>query len=239
MRSLTEPDTKVTTIPKVTRIFFSNDEFVSFAVVAFFMVTFAAQAAAAVVDPELRVVIRTYDASATPADLAPALVVATAILEDAGVAVRWVSCDAVFVRREDDPCLAPLAANELAIRFVRLLPHIAAQDVVTLGDSLVDTRLRGGALATIYVNRVAALAGRCRVEVPALLGRAAAHEIGHLLLGTSAHASSGLMRAAWTQQALRRARSEEWVFTPRDAQAMRDAVRGRTARRLAAARIGE
>ena len=70
---------------------------------------------------------------------------------------------------------------------------------MTLGDSLVDTRLRGGALATIYVNRVATLAGRCDVDVQTLLARAVAHEIGHLLLGTSAHASSGLMRAAWSQ----------------------------------------
>ena len=51
-------------------------------------------------------------ASADAGELAAARTAATAILEDAGVAVTWVSCDAVFVRRDDNPCRAPLAANE-------------------------------------------------------------------------------------------------------------------------------
>ncbi len=201
-------------------------------------VCFAAPAGAAVVDPELRIVVRTYDASVAAGDLSAARTVATTILEDAGVAVTWVSCDAGFVPRDDNPCLAPLAANELAVRFVRLPPHLAEQDLVTLGDSLVDTRLRTGSLATIYVNRVAVLAGRCHVEVTTLLARAVAHEIGHLLLGTSAHAASGLMRAAWPQAALRRTVADDWIFTARDAHSLRDAVRVRNAQRLAAAKIG-
>jgi hypothetical protein len=207
-------------------------------IVAYFVVGFVAPAAASVVDPELRIVIRTYDASSTAGDLAPAQAAARTILEDAGVAVTWVSCNAVFARRDENPCLAPLAANELTIRFVRLPPHQVQQKLVALGDSLVDTRLRTGSLATIYVDRVSLLARRCGVDVRMLLGRAVAHEIGHLLLGTSAHALSGLMRAAWSQHALRSARVEEWMFEPQEAASMRDAVRVRNARRMAAARIG-
>ena len=198
-----------------------------------------ALAGAAVVDPELQVVIRTYDASSAAGDLTPALDAARAILEHAGIGMTWISCDGTFVRLERSPCLAPLAANELAIRFVRLPAHLAEQDLVTLGDSLVDTRLRAGSLATIYVNRVSALALRCHVDRRTLLGRAVAHEIGHLLLGTSAHASSGLMRAVWVPTALRRAGPDEWMFTAADAKAIRDAVRTRVARRMASARLGE
>jgi hypothetical protein len=236
MCTATRTDAKV---PKGTKSLFSSREFVAFAIFVLFVFALVVPASAAVVDPELRVVIRTYDASAAAGDLTLAQAAATAILEDAGIAVTWVRCDAVFVGRDEHLCVAPLAANELAIRFVRLPAHRAGQDLVALGDSLVDTRLRAGSLATIYVNRVAALAGRCRIDVRTLLGRAVAHEIGHLLLGTSAHASSGLMRAAWSQSALRRERPEAWTFTADDAQAIRDAVRVRTARRLAAARLGE
>ena len=239
MRCPTKATTTATKRSTVTKIFFSHEEFVSFGIVVFFVFGFSAPAAAAVVDPELRVVIRTYDASAAAGDLTPAQAAAAAILEDTGIAVTWVRCDAVSVRRDENPCGAPLGATELAIRFVRLPPHLAEQDLVTLGDSLVDTRLRAGSLATIYVNRVAALAGRCRIDVRTLLGRAVAHEIGHLLLGTAAHAPSGLMRAAWPQHALRRERAADWIFTARDAQAMRDAVRTRTARLMASGRIGE
>jgi hypothetical protein len=201
--------------------------------------TFAVPSQAAVTDPDLGIVIRTYATPGVVSDLSPALAAAAAILEDAGVGVTWVQCDVVFVRRDDHRCLAPLAANELAIRFVRLPPHLAEQDVVTLGDSLIDTRLRAGALATIYVTRVATLAHRCGVDVQTLLARAVAHEIGHLLLGTSAHASSGLMRAAWAPAALRRAAAEDWRFTAPDARAIREAVRARTAQRLAAGKLGE
>ncbi len=196
-------------------------------------------AEAAVVDPDLRIVIRTYDGSDSAGDLTPAFASAAAILEEAGIAVSWIRCDAVFVRRDDNPCLAPLAANELAIRFVRLPPHLAEHHLVTLGDSLVDTRAGAGALATIYVNRVSSLARRCSLDDRMLLGRAIAHEVGHLLLGTAGHAEAGLMRAAWTQQALRRDDPHDWVFAPGEADRMRNAVRNRAARRLAAGKIGE
>jgi len=212
---------------------------VSFGIVVFFVFGLVVPAAAAVVEPELRLVIRTYDAPGTSGDMSQARETATVILEGTGIGITWLECDAVFVWHDENPCLAPLAANELAVRFMRLPPHLAEQDVVILGDSLIDTRLRTGSLATIYVNRVATLARRCGVDAETLLARAVAHEIGHLLLGTSAHASSGLMRAAWSQTALRRAAVEEWRFTAADGLAIRESVRARTARLLAATRLGE
>jgi hypothetical protein len=202
-------------------------------------VMFAAPARGAVVDPDFHIVVRTYDGSDALKDLAATFADAAAILEDAGVGVTWMRCDVAFVQRDANPCLRPLAANELAIRFVRLPPQLAEQDLVTLGDSLVDTSLGAGALATIYVNRVAMLAGRCHVDVRTLLARATAHEIGHLLLGTAAHASSGLMRATWSQANIRRTAADDWTFTSRDARAIRENVRARNARRLAAAKLGE
>ena len=211
----------------------------SFGIVVFFVFGLVVPAAAAVVEPELRLVIRTYDAPpGTSGDMSQARETATVILEATGIGITWLECDAVFVWHDENPCLAPLAANELAVRFMRLPPHLAEQDVVTLGDSLIDTRLRAGSLATVYVNRVATLARRCGVDAETLLARAVAHEIGHLLLGTSAHASSGLMRAAWSQTALRRA-AVEWRFTAADALAIRESVRARTARRLAVGTLGE
>ena len=211
----------------------------SFGIVVFFAFGFVVPAAAAVVEPELRLVIRTYDPPGTSVDMSQAREAATAILEATGIGISWLECDAVFVWHDENPCLAPLTANELAIRFVRLPPHLAERDMVTLGDSLIDIRLRAGSLATIYVDRVATLARQCGVDVQTLLARAVAHEIGHLLLGTSAHASSGLMRAAWSQTALRRAAAEDWRFTAADALAIRESLRVRTARRLAAGKLGE
>ncbi len=47
-----------------------------------------------------------------------------------------------------------------------------------------------------------------------IVGRVSAHEIGHLLLGTNAHASHGLMRPSWELQRLDRG---DWDFTIEDA----------------------
>ena len=195
---------------------------------------------AAAIDPDMRVVIRIYENTTLPGDRAVALAAAGAILDDAGFVVSWVGCEGVSGRRDDDDrCVMPLAANELAIRFVRLPPGRGPLGQVALGSSLVDTRLRAGALATVYVDRVAVLAARCQLDVGTLIARAIAHEVGHLLLGTADHAPDGLMRAVWSRNALRHERPGDWVFTPRDGHALRDALRMRTARQLAAAREGE
>ena len=46
-----------------------------------------------------------------------------------------------------------------------------------------------------------------------VLGRAIAHELGHLLIGTPRHSSRGLMRALWSQEELRGDRAADWRFS--------------------------
>ena len=178
------------------------------------------------------VVVRTYDASGiAEADHAAARYVATAILEEAGLDVVWLACDRATAGMTSHPCLSPLGAHELAVRLVRLSPQgTDDHHVVTLGYSLVETEVRVGSLATIYVERVAGLAASATVDLPTLLGRAIAHEIGHLLLGTGTHSGAGVMRAVWSPRMLRRNKTGDWAFTTREAKALRDAVRRRAPR---------
>jgi hypothetical protein len=68
-------------------------------------------------------------------------------------------------------------------------------------------------LATIYVDRVMLLAVLTGADAATLLGRAIAHEMGHLLLATNAHATHGLMRAVWSGEELRSERGSDWIFT--------------------------
>jgi hypothetical protein len=67
-----------------------------------------------------------------------------------------------------------------------------------LGDASV-VRRAGGVLATVYVNCVAWLATAARTDIAVLLGRVAAHELGHLVMRTSAHGHRGLMRQPGTE----------------------------------------
>ena len=46
-----------------------------------------------------------------------------------------------------------------------------------------------------------------------LSGLVAAHELGHLLLGTAGHGDHGVMRAGWSVQDLRRSAVTEWRFS--------------------------
>ena len=89
----------------------------------------------------------------------------------------------------------------------------------TLGKALIvpDT---GGILATVYFSCVERFATSARTDVAVLLGRVAAHELGHLMLNSSEHPRHGLMRPYWTLDEVRLNRAADWVFTAGDVAAM-------------------
>ena len=82
-----------------------------------------------------------------------------------------------------------------------------------LGFAAVDPAGQGNVMATIYYDRVLHVARRAGLGVSDLLGRAMAHEIGHLLLRVPGHNRSGLMRAVWTDAELAQNRRDDWLFT--------------------------
>ena len=59
-----------------------------------------------------------------------------------------------------------------------------------------------------------------RVNLAEILGSVMAHEMGHLLLGSNAHAISGIMRAHWESGELRRIAMGTLVFLPEQAKRM-------------------
>lgn len=207
-------------------------------VLAFFVAVVWAPRPAIAADADLmsdvELTVRTYDAAGvSPSDQATALHVAAAILAGAGVDVKWMDCDTPFVRAADDPCVAPLEPTELAVRFVKLPPPRGKEGTVSLGYSLVDTTRRSGSLATLYVDRVARLAATCEVDMAVLLGRALAHEIGHLLLGDGRHAGAGLMRALWSRESIKGSPETKWQFSEAEGRQMRNGLRARRVEQLA------
>jgi hypothetical protein len=147
-------------------------------------------------------------------------------LEAASIDVVWRTCPA------HPPCDAPMAPGELAIRIVRSPVPPRYTGTLPLGDAMIDTRAGTGVLATIYVDRIEWLAREAGADRRALLGRAIAHELGHLLLATTTHGPVGLMRAQWSQEEVRRGQPRDWNFAPAELAAMRQRAeaRERTAR---------
>ena len=166
-------------------------------------------------------VVRTYNSTGVPATLIEeAQRVATLLLDDAGIGATWRRC-----RTKDGPmatstdgCDDLLRPSDLAVRIVRAPKTILDPEV--LGYSHVDSRLRKGFLATIFPDRVHAMAPRLQVNEGQLFGRVLAHEIGHLLLGTLTHSPTGLMRGHWFMSEP----TDVWTFSPVESARMRDSL---------------
>jgi hypothetical protein len=176
------------------------------------------------------VTVRIYDATgATDEDRRTSLDIARSIVSAASVELIWRTCnDAAATHggstlgRSKNFCELPLAPGELAVRLIRSGTVETSGRELPLGDALINTATGGGVLATIYIDRVDWLAGQTGVDRRALLGRAIAHELGHLLMATSTHAANGLMRPVWSQSEIRRRRKNDWTFRPGDIAAIKE-----------------
>jgi hypothetical protein len=159
------------------------------------------------------ILVRVYDnAGVTSSDLNEALKQSYEILKRADVTVDWVQCHA----RRSGPmpaiCETPPSHSEMVVRLVEGAEK--DRDRRPLGQPLFDPSSRTGVFATVFMNRVDRFAEVAQFSRPTVLGRAIAHEIGHLILGSNSHSETGLMREVWTVEQLVRNRPEDWQFTP-------------------------
>lgn len=169
---------------------------------------------------ESPVVIRLYDiATGDPDRRDVAMEIVTAMMADAGIAVDWRDCSA---GGDAHPCRTVRDRHDLVVRIV---PTPAGRDDTArdrqLGFAAVDPSGQGNVMATIYYERVLRTARRTSLDAGALLGRAMAHEIGHLLLRAPGHSQAGLMRALWTDAELSHNRPDDWRFTDAERRRLR------------------
>jgi hypothetical protein len=166
--------------------------------------------------------VRVFDAAQLGAEaMKQAQRTAKAAFDRIDIVSRWQYCASVTSPPESQPaCAQPLAPAEVIVRLLGDA-HSRSGDPLSLGHSYVDLEAQAGVLATVFVDRVTSTARRVRGDRATLLGRAIAHEIGHLLLGTTTHGQSGLMRAHWSDGDLLRAFNWGWWFSSKEGAAMR------------------
>ena len=184
------------------------------------------------------VVVRLYDVAGAGAGARDeATRTASDIAQQAGVTLQWKDCSRGGA---DFPCTAVRAARELV---VRLMQEPRGQDLratdalsvhgansaaaLQLGFAALEPATRAGVLATIYYDRVERVAARSGVPGGRFLGRAIAHEIGHLLLPSRPHSRSGLMRAVWTDGGSSDDQPGDWLFSTDDSRRLKAAVAAR------------
>jgi hypothetical protein len=178
--------------------------------------------------------VRTYNNYGVRVDdLRAARMHVDGILQEAGIGLSWLDC----WYRDKEPaeappqCREPLGANELTLRLQAPSPR-STKGYVSMGFSLVNGE---GVpfLATVFVDLVASISAGAAVDFRLLLGRAIAHEIGHLLLDSARHADHGLMRAAWSRADLQRNRAADWAFRDTEIATMQRAAMSRSVRWMA------
>jgi hypothetical protein len=167
---------------------------------------------AAMLAAKLPLIVRTYDS----AGVAPRVL--DNAMQRAGVTLAAVGINPIWRPCHVKGCISRPKPHEIEIRLVKATP---LSERGSLGFAAVDLAERAGTLATIYVDRVDALAAQGGADRGDLLGRAIAHEIGHLILGRVDHAPFGLMRATWRVDELRRNLPLDWLFSGSDAAEMR------------------
>jgi hypothetical protein len=176
-----------------------------------------------------RVVVRVYETGTGDLALRTAAIhTASSIVELAGIIVEWYDCTENGRR---PVCQDARRSGNFIARIMPTLtpgaplrkPSVEALGTQgdaepPLGFAVVDPDTQAGKMATVFHDQVDAVARRTGVARSELLGRALAHEVGHLLLGVLGHSRSGIMRAVWTDDELTRDRPEDWVFASADNQ---------------------
>ena len=87
-----------------------------------------------------------------------------------------------------------------------------------------------GCYSDVFFDRAKELLADWNVDLASLLGNVAAHELGHLLLGSNSHALDGIMKAHWQREELLKVKRDKLLFTAEQAERMRG--------KLVAARLG-
>lgn len=166
-------------------------------------------------ESSLHITVRVYNsAQISPAQLADAEAQATILLQDTGVATVWLDCTMLAAGSPNDPaCAQPFRSTDLALAVVDRLPsRVPVLRKTTLGFSLIPA-VGFGHNAYVSADRAWQLAQDQEIPLELVLGYAVAHELGHLVLGLNAHWATGLMRAEWDTEDLRRATQGSLRFT--------------------------
>jgi hypothetical protein len=195
------------------------------------LVGFASLSLASGAEPTSPINVRVYNyAQVERRILIKAEKEATRILGQAGIATAWLECPLDAAEFEERvACQQPLGPADIVLRFIpssmmKGLPF----DHSKVSFAFLAKEGPRGSLVGVFYQRVFALARGDEFALALGLGRAAAHEIGHVLLRSEGHSRWGIMRANWGRRDFRDG-TQILSFTPEQAAEMRAEVQERQA----------
>ena len=166
-----------------------------------------------------RVTISVYNDAKVPADaLQRGEVEASRIFRQAEIEVNWLNCKVPAINEEASrACREAVFPEHLHLRIVRKSFGLKSE---AMGISFQASD-GSGCYADLFYEPMEQLHQSDSTDVASLLGHVAAHEIGHLLLGTNSHSAAGIMHAHWTASELASARVGALVFLEKESQRMK------------------
>lgn len=141
-------------------------------------------------------IVRLYDyAGLTARDIASLTGTTGSVFGHSGIFIVWRHCRGALAVPPGAACEAVIQGNEIVLRLQPGATRITNEGpILSLGHALIVDG--GGSYASVFVPAVRAQAAEFGVAFDLLMGYAAAHEIGHCMLGPG-HSYAGLMRGAW------------------------------------------
>lgn len=142
------------------------------------------------------------------------------IFEQAGLETVWLNCSPKMENTQPVGC----SITDRTHLVLKLQCHAVSKQARNRTDVLGVATLdeKGvGYYGYVFYDRVQKLAETRKLS-HRLLGDVLAHELGHLLLGSTAHSISGLMSGQWSGEGLRRVSEGAMLFAPWESRVMRD-----------------
>jgi hypothetical protein len=149
---------------------------------------------------ELLVMVKVYNSiNLSASDLSRAEREAEKIFLYAGIQLTWTT-GLLAVDLNDDTPSVPWNSTSLQLR---IWPRAKAGKRPTSSETLGFCLSLENGDAVVLADAIRKRAVFGSTSFADLLGLAMAHEMGHLLLRSTAHSVTGIMRARWTEKALR------------------------------------
>jgi hypothetical protein len=189
-------------------------------------------AAASSADRDIRriTVLVNDGAQVAPAVLDGAEIETARIFRAAGVEIEWIGCPSRSAVVEDQCHVIP-GSNQFVLHIV---PTGNTSSDLVFGLAFLGAD-GSGKYCDVFYDRIAEAHHESGVNLSLLLGMVAAHELGHLLLGSHAHSYMGIMTPVWRDEVLRRGGMGSLLFTSEQASVMKSRT---LSQRVSLVRVG-
>jgi hypothetical protein len=171
---------------------------------------------------DAQVTVSVYNDAQVPPDiLARAELQAAKIFSRAGLDVAWLRCTHINSGIRAAACNGFDIPAHVAVRIIAHIPSSKSDAAFGVAFLAPDGT---GRYSDVFWKRAQRLHANSNVDLGGILGSVIAHEIGHLLLGSNAHAISGIMRARWESDELHRIAMGTLMFLPEQSERMHERI---------------